>query len=172
MLTYTTLTFGFLLTMFFFRINTHLLIKEAAIDRFNRWNSLNQMVSTTQNGKYTIALISLKLILQTMYISFTQYMNASVRKLNRKVYEITYVINGKIYKMVTIPKRGPAPVLQISDDEQNDVTSHILPYMGPQYDWHGNKLTPEFFGHKSLTFELSDGKEYTYEGNNILDVSP
>jgi len=170
MLTYNiTLALGFLFMAFMYRLDAHLVIKEAATSRCRRWNSLNQLVSTTQTGKCTIAWISLKLILQTLYISFLQYMNTSVHKLNRKAYEVTYVINGKIYKIVVMPKRGPAPVLQISDDEQNDVTMHVLPYMGPQYDWHGNRLTPKFFGHKTLTFELSDGTEHTYEGDDYVE---
>jgi hypothetical protein len=42
--------------------------------------------------------------------------------------------------------------------------------MGPQYDWHGNTFTPEFFGYSSLTFELGNGTEYTYETNDSLST--
>jgi hypothetical protein len=99
--------------------------------------------------------------MQTLYISYLQYINNTVRKLDHKTYEITYVIDGKIYKMLTVPKRGPAPILQISNDKDEDVTEQILPYMGPQYDWHGRNITPRFFSCKSLTFQLSNGKEQT-----------
>ena len=43
--------------------------------------------------------------------------------------------------------------------------------MGPQYDWHGNIFTPEFFGYSSLTFELGDGTEYTYKTNDCLSTN-
>lgn len=169
MLTYVIPTLGFIFLSFMYRIDGHLIIKNAVSSRCKRLRSLNEIVSTVQTGKVMIVWISLKLILQTLYISFLQYMNTSVRKLDRNVYEVSYIINGKMYKMVVTPKRGPVPVLQISDDEQNDVTFHVLPYMGPQYDWHGTNLTPEIFGYKTLTFELSNGTEHTYEGNNHVD---
>jgi len=95
-------------------------------------------------------------------------MNSSVRHIDNKKSELTYVINGRIYKMIIIRKRGPSPILQISNNFEIDVTDQILPYMGPQYDWHGNKFTPEFFGYSSLTFELGNGTEYTYQTNDSL----
>lgn len=170
MFTYIIICGIFCSSFLLYRLDTHLAIKDLVNARYKRWESLNQLVSTTQQNKLLIALISLRLIFQSMYIALLQYMNTTIRKLDNKTYEITYVINGKMYKMITIPKRGPSPVLQISDDEQNDVTSHILSYMGPQYDWHGNRLTPQFFGHKSLTFELGDGTEHTYTENTHVEL--
>lgn len=137
---------------------------------YAKWRSLNKVTAQTNKNKnkLSVQLISAKMVLSAIYISMLQYMNASVRKYDRKVYEISYTLNGRLYKMLVKPKRGPIPILQISDDEQNDVTDFILPYMGPQYDWHGNTYNPKFFGHKSLTFELSDGTEHTYgEDDNV-----
>ena len=98
-------------------------------------------------------------------------MNNSVTKFNNKTYEVSYVINGKLYKMLVVPKRGPLPVLQISDESQNDVTDHILPYMGSRYDWYGENLNPKYFGYKSLTFELSDGNEYTFTNDSNMNIN-
>lgn len=163
MLTTITMVLGFLFTAFMIRVDAHIIVKNEVITRYNRWKELKELVATTEQNKILIMWISLKMVLNILYISILQYMNTTVRKIDRNVYELTYVINGKMYKMIIIPKRGPSPVLQISDDEQNDVTSQVLPYMGPQYDWHGKKLSPMFFHHKSLTFELDDGSEHTYE---------
>lgn len=145
-------------------LEVHLILLEAIKYRCIRWKKLNNLVSTTESKKYRIAWISLKIIIQAIYISFLQYMNTSVVALDRKTYELSYVIKGRLYKMIVVPRIGPAPVLQIIDDEHNDVTDRILPYMGPQYDWHGNNLKPDFFGCSSLTFELMDGSEHTYDG--------
>lgn len=171
MFTYIALVFGLLLMAFMYRLESHLIMKKAVTIRYNRWKNLNQLVATTESSKMRIFIISMQMILQTLYIAFLQYMNTTVRKLDRKTYEVSYVIDGKLYRMVVRPTRGPAPVLQISNDKQNDVTDQVLPYMGPQYDWHHTHISPEFFGHKSLTFELMDGTEHTYEGDSHVDYS-
>jgi hypothetical protein len=143
-------------------LNKFFIVQEAVMYRYNRWKSLNELVSKRQKNKFLIFVTSFKMIMQAFYISFLQYMNNTIRKLDHKTYEVTYVIDGKTYKMIVVPKRGPAPILQISNDEDEDVTEEILPYMGPQYDWHCKNITPRFFGYKSLTFQLCDGTEQTH----------
>lgn len=137
--------------------------------KYKKWKKLNALVAISNKNKLKIILISLKMILQVLYLSFLQYMNSSIRKINRNTYEISYVVSGKMYKMLVTPKRGPAPVLQVSDSGDNDVTSEILQYMGPSYNWHGNTVTPKFLGYNTLTFQLSNGEEITFEEDKILD---
>jgi hypothetical protein len=169
MFPYILLSAGILFMTLLCRMDAHLVLKNVVVTKYKRWRKLNELVSTTERNNIRIAWISLKMVLHTLYIAFLQYMNNSTVKLDRKTYQVSYVINGKLYVMVVVPKRGPTPVLQISDDDQNDVTEQVLPYMGPQYDWHGTRLTPQFFGHKTLTFELSDGTEHTYEGDDHVE---
>lgn len=168
MLTYIVVGVSCLIMTLLYRIETHKSIKNVMVNKYYRWKELNNLVSTTETNKLNIFMISMKLIIQTVYIAFLQYINKTVRKIGRNTYEISYVIDGKLFKMIVISKRGPTPILQISDDKQNDVTEQILPYMGPQYDWHNTHFSPEFFGTKSLIFELLDGTEYTYEEKTNL----
>lgn len=150
---------------------TYKMITEPIMKKYEKWKVLTSVVSSTENKRMYILWISMKLIIKTMYLNVVQYMNSTVRQLDRKTYEVSYVIEGKLYKMVVAPKRGPAPVIQISDDESNDITDHVLPYMGPNYDWHGNVFKPRFFGHKSLTFELLNGDEYTYDEDSQVEYN-
>jgi hypothetical protein len=150
-----------LVSILFYRLDGHNITYKAITDNYEKWTDLKSLVSTNQKNKAKVIYICFKMIGIALWISFLQYINTSVKKLDRNIYEMRYVVNGRLYKMVVIPKRGPTPVLQISNDEDIDVTSQILPYMGPQYDWHNNKLTPKFFNYKTLTFQLSDGTEYT-----------
>lgn len=152
---------------FFYRSGCGDVIKDAVSLKISRWKKLNSLVSTTENNRLMIAIISFKLIFKTIYVVLIQYMNNSVKRIDNKTYELTYVINGRMYKMIVIPKRGPAPVLLITSELTEDLTNRILPYMGPQYDWHGFKFNTQFFGCKSLTFEMGDGSEVTHE-NEIL----
>uniref|UniRef100_A0A6C0H3G0 Uncharacterized protein n=1 Tax=viral metagenome TaxID=1070528 RepID=A0A6C0H3G0_9ZZZZ len=153
------------------RSKTHLVFKDTIVKKVNNFRRLNSLVATTETGYFKIAYVSLKLVAKASYISFIQYMNNSVKRVKEgKAYELTYVINGRLYKMITNPIRGPVPILQISNDDGEDVTDIVLPYMGPQYDWHYREFSPSFFGYKSLTFELSDGTERTYEETESFPV--
>ena len=154
------------------RSKIHLVIKNVVMKKFKKFRRLNSLVATSETKNFKIIYVSLKLIAKASYISFIQYMNNSVRPIEGgKSYEITYVINRRIYKLIVTPTRGPAPIMQISNDNEQDVTDIVLPYMGPQYDWHYREFAPKFFGYKSLTFELADGSERTYEDSDSFPVA-
>ena len=150
---------------FMYILDTHTILLTNMNNKYQKWKKLNSLIATTHTNKCKIVWYSLMMIMQTILISFKQYLNNNVKKLNKSTFEITYVIKGQIYKIIiSLPSMsGPSPILQISDENQNDLTDIVLPYMGPLYDWHGNHFTPEFFNCKSLTFELSNGTEHTYE---------
>lgn len=158
----------------FFVFSIGLLIKIDGINIFKknygRWKNLNGLVSTRNNNSLSVTWISVQMILQACYINFLQHMNSTVIKIGPNTYEVTYVINGRMYKSVVKPQRGPPPVLQISNEKQEDVTDKVLPYMGPTYNWHGNIFTPKFFDYKTLTFELSDGTEHTYDEDTYVKM--
>ena len=85
-------------------------------------------------------------------------MNNTVVKLGRNKFQVSYVVGGKLYTMIVTPVRGPAPVIQIIDDNADDVTDKVLPYMGPRYDWHGHDLDfSAVFDSKELTFNMATG---------------
>jgi hypothetical protein len=74
----------------------------------------------------------------------------------------------KKYLFSISPLRGPPPVLMISTNEFDDVTYEILSYLGPQYDWHGSKYSPNKLGYEKLNFELSNGTQVTFEKDEII----
>lgn len=115
-----------------------------------------------------IFYISLKLLVKSMYIYLCQLLNKSVVKLNLDMYEVNYVIRGKLYKVIVKPKRGYDNILQVIDENSNDVTSNVLSYHGPNRNWHGMNYTPEMLGYKSLTFMTIDCTEHTFEKNEVF----
>jgi len=171
MYTYILLAIGSMFVTLCWKIEAHVIIKQSIISKYTKWKRLNRLVSKLEKNNARMIWVSLKILIRTLYVAFIQYINNSVRKLDNKTFELTYVINGKMYKMIAIPKRGPTPILQISNDLENDVTDLILPYMGPQYDWHGSRFNPEFFGYRSLTFELGDGTEHTYDETDNVEYN-
>ena len=70
--------------------------------------------------------------------------------------------------MIIKPLRGPSCVLDIIDDKNNDVTEHIIPYLGPNEDWNNTPFYPLYFGYNKLIFELLDGTVKTFNNNEII----
>jgi hypothetical protein len=168
MIYYFLLVFIVLILGFLFSLQTHLIVKNELSLKYNKWKRLNSLVSTSQKTKISIVIISFKLIFQAIWISLLQRVNKTIKKLNKNKYELTYIIEGKMYKLVVNVTRGPSPVLQIINDTNDDVTSQIMPYLGPSYNWHNTPFTPEFFGLESLTFEVADGTEYSVQNKKFI----
>ena len=158
---------------FLYMIGFPVILTTFLADKYNKYMKVTKLVSTTQKARYLIIYHTLKLIMQTLWLGFIQYMNTSVRKRGRKTYVVSYTIEGRMYRLLLTPKRGPPPVLMIvSNEDDEEITDEILPYMGPMYDWYGNhNLTPEFLGYdEGFTIHLSNGEEIVYEGPQYVEV--
>jgi hypothetical protein len=150
------------------KIDAHKIVYETIEHKYSKWKQLNNLVSVKHRNKCSIITVSIGMILKSLYLSFIQYLNNSVKKINKNQYEVSYIINGKLYKMVVSPMRGPAQILQIIDHNENDVTDNILCYVGPRYDWHNTKFTPNFFNCEFLTFQMADGNEIVIRKEEFL----
>jgi hypothetical protein len=155
-------------SILFIKIDGYNIIYNTVIVKYEKWGRLKNMVSTKYNSPFMINYISLKMICQSLYKSFIQYMDNSVIKVDKNKYEISYIINGKLYKMIIKPLRGPSCVLDIRDDKNNDVTEHIIPYLGPNEDWNNTQFYPLYFGYNKLIFELLDGTIKIFNNNEII----
>lgn len=146
------------------RTGYYSIIRNSFERQYNDWKRLNHLVSMRETNSAFITLISAKIVLATMYLSIVQYLNNSVRKVGKHDYEISYVVSGRMYKMLVTPVRGRHRVSSIRNDNNINITNIVRPYLGPKYDWHGMKFTPEFFGSSSLTFEMCDGSVRVVDG--------
>jgi len=61
-------------------------------------------------------------------------------------------------------------VLQISDQDCNDVTSLVYPWVGPNSDFHKCEYTPEELGYTELTFQLSNGGEKIFQKSEVMKI--
>lgn len=84
---------------------------------------------------------------------------ATIIETAKNTYTLTYYIKDKMYKSIIKPARGPSNILVILDDDNNEVTDKVAPYLGPHNNWtHCTSLTPELIGgYKNLHIEYSDG---------------
>jgi hypothetical protein len=76
---------------------------------------------------------------------------APVEKFNRDYIKISYTYKNKSYFYLLKVQRGVTPLTSIIDEQGNDVTDVIVPYLGPNLDCHGQTLTPKDFGYQRLT---------------------
>ena len=80
---------------------------------------------------------------------------------NKDYYDLSYYWHGSPYQ-IRILKPTPLPpshykVLdEIRNGEGTDLTSQMVPFMGPKFDFHGIPYCPLDFGHKTLIFYWTD----------------
>ncbi len=60
--------------------------------------------------------------------------------------------------------------MYVSTEQDEDVTTLLLPYAGPDYTWHNCDMTPTKLGHNSLTFQLYNGEEYTFTESQVINL--
>ena len=152
----------------FIKIETPVIIYKQISTTYGKLNSLSNLVSLSHKGKIKNILICIVMILKALYISFLQYINNTVTKIDKNMFEIKYMVNGKVYKMIVKTKKGPSKVLQISNDKYEDLTDIVLPYLGPEYNCHGKELTPKFFKSNELYFEFINGESKTFSTDEHL----
>lgn len=64
-----------------------------------------------------------------------------------------YTVHSKIYSILYKKYTGPSPIIGIVDNAtQTDITDILLPFMGPNFNFHGTPVTPSLFGYSSITF--------------------
>ena len=85
-----------------------------------------------------------------------------LKKIGRNTFEITYCVNGKVFKMVIEVKRGPGSVLQVIDENSEDVTEKVESYLNCN-DVIIKKVSPVDLDFNSLTINFSNGESKTYE---------
>ena len=138
-------------------------------EKHTKWKNLNTLVSKKHDSRLMIITVSLYMILKKYYLIFLQYMNNSVKKIDKNSYEVTYCVNNKIYKMIVKQTKGPKPFLKIIDEEDNDITHEIEPYIGPGHDFHkSGELTPKFFARKKIIVHRYNGETHIFEDEESL----
>ena len=170
-----------ILIMYFIKIDGPKIVKNEIVVKYNffkRCNKINKMLRINYRDYFNILWISINIIFNALWISFIQYINKSVIKIGYNKYLITYVINGKTYRMIVDndknSKNGKisdnSNILLVYNENGVDLTSNVISYYGPKKDWHGDMFNSEFFSSKELNFEMSNGdyKVFKNEENILL----
>jgi hypothetical protein len=89
--------------------------------------------------------------------------------LNKKQYiKIPYTYKEvKYYYMLKVP-RGVEPISEIKDENGNDIYNIVKPYLGPNLDCHGTKMTPDDFGYEKIELRTVSDKVIIFEKNEQI----
>ena len=140
-------------------------------DAYSGCKGLVQLVKEQQENKSTLRAIAttIKILLQAVIAKLR--LISDIKSLDdRRTYELQYSVKGRQYKMLMKPSRKPHPVLRVVNDKGHDVTDIIIPYMGPNHDWHYVEFTPKFFNEDVLVFELHEGTLKEFKVDDIISL--
>ena len=136
-----------------------------------KFQRLNNLVSKKHDSKLMIWYCSIVIIIKDQYLKFLQYIDNRVVKINKNLYEISYIINDKHYKMLVNPEKGPKPYSKIFDENDIDITDEIQPYIGPCNDFHKFKITPNHLSKKKIIIHKYNGDRDIFEDEEIIIFS-
>lgn len=160
-----------LLMYFMYRLDGHTIIYNRAVRDYSRFKALNSLVATHHKNIGLILWFSMCIIVKAMYINLIQYLNKSMRKIDKNHYELSYVVNGNLYKMFIRIRRGPRNIIQALDGDDCDITDMIQEYGGCSEDFHGYPLTPCALGKNSVTLYLSSGDEKIFGLCDVISIA-
>jgi hypothetical protein len=156
--------------LLFVFLDGHVITTNIMISKYNKLKQLTSVVSTQHTNIYIIMYVSFCMILKALYINMCQYCNKTVVKIDKYTYEITYILCGHMYTIRIKPPRGPKYVMMVIDENGQDVSDMVMPYIGPESNFHGNTFNSISFNRDSLRFELFDGTSLKFENIEIIDL--
>ena len=161
---------GLMLFGLLYAFDGHTIIKETAITKYRKFRQLNKLVSTHYKTVGSILWVSICMVVKMYWINFLQWSNNTIEIVDSKTVCISYVLQGKLYKMIVKIRKGPSDILLVTDEDSNDITDTILPYLGPQQDWHKREFKPLFWEKKMLNFELASGEQISFSENDVIKI--
>lgn len=97
------------------------------------------------------------------------YKNISI--VDRNNILVHYKYCGQSYVIPSKIKRGPysSKIKMIQNEKNENISLQIIPYLGPNEDWHYQHYTPKYFGHKTIKIYLNEKEEVTeIDENEVL----
>jgi hypothetical protein len=90
------------------------------------------------------------------------------KKMNKNKILIEYIINEKSYKLILNYRKTPTDILVKNENDEN-ITSDFLSYLGPKNDFHNQKYTPLDIGFKIIKIYKND-EEYIFNENEQINI--
>jgi hypothetical protein len=120
-----------------------------------RYHTLIKNLSNFTNQSYCKTLFSsIKTILKTKYLSLLQLFQKNIIKINKNLYCIDVVLEGKKCSILINIKRGPQSTIYILDENDKDITSEFKSLIQTHFNVEHSK--PSHFNKNQLKIYDSD----------------
>lgn len=151
---------------------TQILYKQIK-EKYLRAKRLHNIVKNCDSKQTWLMSITetARIIGRIWWIEFSQNLDQALRKYGRNNYELSYVINDNLYKIIIRSRRGPPKILAVIDENNNDISDIVRPYMGPNEDFHGHNFTPSFFDREKITIIYTMGDQKTFEKIEPIEIN-
>ena len=88
----------------------------------------------------------------------------------KKHIKVPYEYRENKYVFLLKVPKGVMPVDFIKDENDNDISDELLPYLGPNLDCHGTEVFPSDFGLKKVIIKDINEKEYIFEEHQQINL--
>lgn len=109
-------------------------------------------------------------VLRNAYQMHFHDVNINPEKLNHKFLKIPFRYKDHPYFYLLRIPRGVIPIQSIVDENGQDVTAEIEPYLGPNLDCGGSGVTPGDFGYGKLVVTTVLDRRAEFEINDPITL--
>ncbi len=86
---------------------------------------------------------------------------------SKGVYQVKYLHNNTEYIILLPVKRGPKKIFKITDKNGTNVSSKIVPFLGPNEDFHANTLFKSTLDDEYIFHTIAGEKLHAFDFNTF-----
>lgn len=117
------------------------------------------------------------LFFSILYSTYSLYYMTNTKKekesakFNKKYLKISYKYRDKTYFYLLKIPRGVQPLKNIVDEDGNDISDIINPYLGPNLDCHGALIYPKDFGYNQIKITTVFDKTIVFDEDQKIELT-
>jgi len=137
--------------------------KEKLLDLYNN-------VKQQHKTQFKSIFYTSKILLQSLYkILFVNKDKCKITNISNSKLLISYCHNGHLYKILLNSKLKPNYIFSITNENNEDISNILNPYLGPLQNFHNQKITPNDINMNQINIKTIF-KEYTFNKYDILNL--
>jgi len=145
--------------------------KNRVMSTYDDIKTLTSEVAVIHKSTGAIICNTLDVLRKKLWFDFLQRINNSITRVDKNTSILTYTLDGRLYKTVLDHRKGPPLVLLVTDESGDDLTSEVVPFLGPKRDWHRRDFTPKFWNKELLEFELATGENKEFQNDEVIRLT-